>query len=387
MRSGETDAEGQETFETLALDNLILLYTHSAFLQYQTLMDRIVGRLKGKYYSSLPSVNDLKTFAAFVPSLYDYAIGVLAHEMVNPWTCNYTAYTNLANIDQDFSDALGAAIQKLIAHRVKTGEEYYARTLNRQVAWSKEYLESVGNGVAPPKEDHVKQGTPKSSDKVSTRKPLSEKSKNTKPATASEGIKATTKVHLAGINMTAAHKIAICYSCSDAGHFSRNCPAKIKQELFVPEPAGTASNPRARRDAKPKEPFPCYNCGQDGHMSRNCPEEKHEAIKKTQGASVLCYNCNAEDHLSRDCTEKKKPVRPRPVCYNCNEEGHLFRDCTEAMKEDTHGPRDTSGRSRHFCQVQHDRAAYIEVAGNGEGLRTCDREVKKGEKTRTGLVI
>jgi hypothetical protein len=387
MRSGEAGAEGQETFETLAFDNLILLYTHSAFLQYPALMDRIVGRLKGKYYSSLPSVDDLKTFAAFVPPLYDYAIGVLAHEMVNPWTCNYTAYTGLANIDQGFSDALGAAIQKLITPRVKTGEEYYARTLNRQAAWSKEYLESFGKGVAPPKEDHVKQGTRKPSDKVSMKKPLSEKSKNTKPATASEGIKATTKVHLAGINMTAAHKAAICYSCNGADHFSRHCPAKTKQELVVPEPAGTAGNPNTCRDAKPKEPFPCYNCGEDGHMSRNCPAEKTEATKKAQGASVVCYNCNAEGHLSRDCTEEKKPVRPRPVCYNCNEEGHLSRDCTEAMKEDTRGPRDNSGRSRHFRQAQHDRAAYIEVASNGEGLRTCDREVKKGEKTRTGLVI
>lgn len=75
--------------------------------------------------------------------------------------------------------------------------------------------------------------------------------------------------------------------------------------------------------------------------------------------------------------------------YNCNEEGHLARDYSAPTAEANNGgPRDVSGRNRNFRRAQNDRVAKrIEVVGNGEGLRTCDREVRKGEWTRTGLLI
>jgi hypothetical protein len=56
MQAGETDPQGEDTFEELSFDNLVLLYTDSASLQYQHLMDRVVGRLKDKYHDALPSV-------------------------------------------------------------------------------------------------------------------------------------------------------------------------------------------------------------------------------------------------------------------------------------------------------------------------------------------
>lgn len=339
MRSGEAGAAGEDAFETLTFDNLVLLYTHSAFLQYQALMDKVVARLKGKYHTSLPSIDDLKTFAAFVPLMFEYAVGVLAHEMVNPWACNYTAYTQLADDNQEISDALGAAMEKLIAHRVEVGEEYYARTLNRQVAWSKEYLANVGKGGGA--STKYLEPNPKKLNSVSS-SPQS-KSKNFKTAPAFDGSKSTLK---APLNRSAANKQAICYYCGGAGHQARNCPIKTKQESVVSEPAGTPASSKTARNAKPKAAFICYNCGEDGHMSRDCPAEQTEKTKKAQGSLVKCYNCNAQGHLSRDFTQEKKQPR--------------FRQA---------------------------RVAYIEVAGNGEGLRTCDREVKKGEKTRTGLVI
>ena len=366
MRAGEKDAEDQETFETLAFDNLVLLYTHSAFLQYQHLMDRIVGRLKGKYYDALPSVDDLKTFSAFVPPLYDYAINVLAHEMVNPWTCNYSSYVELANADQTFSDALGAAIQKLLVHRIKVGTEYYERTANRQVAWSTQYYEKAGKNGPSIKQDKKKQGKSKPNVKLPVapdskpqdpfalkeKKRRTRKPKTKKPTGESEGIEAIQDV-------------------SSGEAKKSNAPPATHQK-------------KTKRSAAV-----CYNCNEEGHLSRDCTTEK-----KSKRPAPICYNCNEEGHLSRDCTVEKKVKRPLPVCYNCNVEGHLARDCTLTRKEDAgrhvaekSTTRDTAGRNRHFRRAQRDRAAFIDVAGNGEGLRTCDREVRQGEVTRTGMIV
>jgi hypothetical protein len=62
MQAGEIDALNQEKFESLSFDSLVSLYTHSAFLGYQSLMDRTIGRLKSKYYDSLPTIDGIKKF-------------------------------------------------------------------------------------------------------------------------------------------------------------------------------------------------------------------------------------------------------------------------------------------------------------------------------------
>lgn len=106
----------------------------------------------------------------------------------------------------------------------------------------------------------------------------------------------------------------------------------------------------------------------------------------------MSRNCTAE---AKTNTARKKPARQMPVYYNCNMAGHLARDCTvsaadtEPTKDNaTSKGRDTSDRNRNFRRAQRDRVAgVIEIMGNRSGLRTCDREVRKGEMTRLGLIV
>jgi hypothetical protein len=125
MQAGEADTEDQEQFESLSFDKLGSVYAHCAFLEYQPLMDRAFGRLKGKFHASLPAVHEIKTLQVFIQPLYDTAINILAHEMINPWESCYSAYSELAMADSTFGDKLEEAIQNLLAHRVKVGKNYY----------------------------------------------------------------------------------------------------------------------------------------------------------------------------------------------------------------------------------------------------------------------
>jgi hypothetical protein len=265
MQAGEADVKDQEKFESLSFDKLVSVYAHCAVLEYQPLMDRAFGRLKGKIYTSLPSVHEIKALEAFVAPLYDTAITILAHEMTHPWACDYSAYSELAMADQTFGNKLEEAIKNLLAHRVKAGKNYYDSAKNRQVHWSKQYY------------------------------------KNLEHAHINSSEQATTESK------------------------SKNSSATQKNR---------AGQTKTQKSAKT---FTCYNCCKEGHIARNC-----------------------------DSSRKTDPP------------GHVAN---------THA-RDTSGRNRNYRRAQNDRFAHrIDVAGNGEGLRTCDREVRKGDVTRTGLII
>lgn len=346
---GESDPLGLETFESLDFDSLMLLCVHAAYLEYGALVTRVVGCLQGKYHDSLPPVNDIKTFASFVPSMFDHSVGFLAHEMVHPWACDYTAYTQYAAMDVTFSDKLEMAIQDLIAHRVEVGTKFYERNSNRHVQWSQQYYDNVAKVSG-------------NSSKQSKKKPT---------------VKLTVAVHAKTGTTPATEK-------KRRGRKTKKANEGSQQVAYV----GIAE---AAKKKRPTKDFDCYNCGKAGHLARNCKTKIDKSPQRAHRPALICYNCNEEGHLSRDCTVE----RPVVICYNCDNEGHLSRDCSEPRKADlrqhfanTCTARDTTGRNRNFRRAQRECVPYgIEVTGNGEGLRTCDREVCKGEVTRTGLVI
>jgi hypothetical protein len=331
MQAGEKDPQGLQTFESLSFDDLAMLHRHAARLQYGDLMGRIVGRMKGKFKDELPSVRELKTFKDAIPPLYEYAITVLADEMSDPWTANYTSYLTYAKEDTAFGDALGLAMKTLIAARVKRSEEYYTRFANKRgIALSNEYYAQRANARESGE-------AAKETNKSATKQSGPRRTRGSKNKT-SMGSTATT------------------------------------DDL----PGGRFSS----RSSKTREPFNCYNCGGEGHIWRNCKAEPKAKKPTFVKEPFLCYNCDGEGHLSRDCKADPKAktsviVKEPFLCYNCDGEGHLSRDCPKPRK------------NYEVRRQQRDPGAVlIELPHIGGGnVRTCQREVRKGERTRTGLVI
>jgi hypothetical protein len=337
MQAGEIDAHDQDKFEWLSVDSLVLLYTHSAFLEYKSLMDRALGRLKGKYYDVLPTVDEIKTFQVCVPPLYDHAVSILADEMANPWACSYSAYSELAISDQAFCDKLENTIKDLLARRVEASEKYYATTKNRQVLWSKQYYENVKNA----KVDLTEQDMSKR-EVVNLPEAVDSKSKDSPPPKKKRGgRKADTRK-------------------STKPHESTLDKHDAPSEAYIQGSKALKSKPVNR--------FNCFYCGEEGHIAHNCTTKATDTLKAADKA--------------------KETKRPALTCYNCNEEGHIARNCEVSAPINISPRRDSTGRNRNSRRAQNDRfARRIDVTGNGEGIRTCDREVRKGEVTRTGLII
>ncbi|KAF2259251.1 hypothetical protein CC78DRAFT_592515 [Lojkania enalia] len=190
----------------------------------------------------------------------------------------------------------------------------------------------------------------------------------------------------------------------------------------------------------------CYNCNRKGHVAHYCNTTAQDAVAQDPSIIVAVLSKVPEPSASSTSidskTEKlkaaiqemakeapeptKNPRRPVPTCYNCNEQGHIARYCPLPIN---HGPtgvendpsilkavrlhspgsdvqsernstladvtnihhkyHNSGGRNRFFKRARADRRNWepIQVCGNGEGLRTCDREVRQGEVTRLGLVI
>jgi hypothetical protein len=340
----------------------LLVYETCAFLEYEPLQKRIEGRLRGTFYNALPTVDKIKVYQALIPSLYKYAVRCLCNEMVHPWACNYVSYYELAEANQTFGKDLGDGLRKLIDERVMSGKEYYQRTKDRHVIWAIKYVDGVLSGV----------------NKTSARKPA-------QSAKKTEG--------------------------EEPNLFNKS---KTTGEVAAGPEEVQATSIQPQQKSKAKQPFTCYNCGGEGHLARNC-NVQIEDVKKAEREEPICYGCNETGHIRRNCPVEQshetndgeglqassKPVRkPKTrepfLCYNCSEEGHISRDCTVEVAEETVEfvgasitVKDTLSRNKHFRRTQRNREIGYKIDTNkfSGGNTTCDCEVKKSEKTRTGLII
>ncbi|EDU39566.1 conserved hypothetical protein [Pyrenophora tritici-repentis Pt-1C-BFP] len=259
MQADQRNPQDLETFESLNSHN------------------RIYQRLKGSLIESLPTIQEIELYQTAIPPLYQYVVQIIAGEMIKPWTCNYTAYQDLTETNKAYGKGLDEAIQKLLTAGIKRGKEYYARTKNPEVIWSKDY-----------------------------------KNANPVPSQASGLSNTKAKHHDAAKNASSVQ--------------------------------GTTS----------QVPFMCYKCHGEGHLARNC-------TVKLEPKPANCYKCNEPGHIARNCTKVPSARVNKPItCYNCGE-------CTLPNR-------------RRVVPV-------IQVSDFGGGLQTCDRVVRKGELSRTGMRI
>jgi hypothetical protein len=238
--------------------------------------------------------------------------------------------------DQKFCNKLEKAIKDLLAHRIKVGEKYYATTKNRQVLWSKQYYENLQRA----KELSMKQDM-SGPVVVSLPAAADSKSKNT-------------------------------FAKRSGWYAKAKRSGKPREDTLsshvVPFQALVEADSKAY-SVKPVNRFYCYYCDEEGHIARNCTAKAAISAKGMGRSAVTCYNCNEEGHIARNCNVSRKANNPDHVAAKLP-------------------VRNIAGRNRNFRHSQRDRFAnHIDVTANGEGLRTCDREVRKGEVTRTGLVI
>ncbi|KAG9190806.1 hypothetical protein G6011_08894 [Alternaria panax] len=391
MQAGEHDPVGLETFSALDSNTLAVLYQHCHFLEYKSLKRRIYSRLKGKLYKVLPTVHEMELYQTLIPKLYEHALHDLIIEMVNPWTRNYGPYSRLAETNVAFGKALGDAMDKYLVSHVKASETHYRNTTDPVTIWAIKYIEAVRTKTVRPK------------------KPV-EKTKqveNVAPGLFSKTRPDTTPVadvFLSRKNMPAtsfqqnfkSKKPFKCYICGNEGHVSSNCNPTSQgpvvpntvSKLEIPvrvqkaRVAGRAISPgtvRSVKETTERPPPICFNCQETGHTARNCTRE----MLVTGDSNRLSTSLHPH-HKSKS----KEPF----ICFSCGGEGHMARECTVENPSPgveffgASGPFGaTAGRNKHFRNAQRNRE--IEVVQNGEGLATCDREVRKGEMTRTGLIV
>jgi hypothetical protein len=257
MLANEQDPAGLDAFDALPSDVLFRIHQHCAFLEYKPLMQRIQGRLKGKFYGSLPTGDDNQALQKSIPELYQHAISCLSKEMINPWTCNYTSYYALVETNEVFRKDLGKAIRELLDARVKNSDKYYRPTKNPHVIWAIRYRENVLSGVPP------------------------SKFKNS----ATQSIKSNKQTEGAAPSL----------------FYKTESPAKDSTDTLQATEGfqGTSSGVAQQQNLKAKKSFTCHKCGGEGHMARKCQAKIEDVIEKTERPPSKCYGCGETGHIHR----------------------------------------------------------------------------------------
>ncbi|KAF2275519.1 uncharacterized protein EI97DRAFT_77440 [Westerdykella ornata] len=197
-----------------------------------------------------------------------------------------------------------------------------------------------------------------------------------------------------------------CYTCGSLEHLARRCNETATQAKHKPSdpstvngasviPVRAANDVPLRQPLDSEKPIRCRKCRSIGHIARHCDVVPTMAANKAGDASdanggprfterrpVICYNCEQVGHIARNCHggrrhESSKAV-PAAASKPPTANGHLHKTPFR-------------GRNRNFRREKSDKPSfapdYVEIAGNGEGITTCDYEVRPGQVTRTGLVV
>ncbi|KAF2875636.1 hypothetical protein BDV95DRAFT_591099 [Massariosphaeria phaeospora] len=391
---------------------LIDVYNHGVVLDYQALMDRVVSRLRYMFqWKSLPNVQSLQKISTFIPSLNSYLAKLIADVFMNfPDFPYLPAYVEFAKTDAGFGAALEQALQKIPpafpkaqsqpTEDTKPADEPAAKPKRKQLTHAQK------NAKRREKARQSQTGQPE--DGSGDAKPISTEAQNDVSKASNPKAKAGRPKRRAGKGKDQA---------VDGEAQAAAAPTANTKTLVNKINELTKTVPK-------RAPPTCYNCNVLGHLARNCSApiaSRAPLADKTNNLPTsapittskphprplpICYTCNTPGHLARNCrapTEPRAPLttdtsRPPPTCYACNTPGHLARNCpspidsVHADAAPTERRASPTGRNKNYRRAKRERDAAeflvpIAISGNGEGLRTCDREVRVGEVTRTGLVV
>jgi hypothetical protein len=407
--AGEKDKECHVKIDSMTISQLVDLYDHSAYLGYESLKTRVFGLLRHQLYNTFPNVLEMYHISLVVPKLNDFVLKLVVARFTQPLAFDYTPYMEYVRRDTEFGaildSAVGETLERLITRSVKYyNGPHFARHL-QGVGKSSASLNRAAISKNNDKQTSTSIG--KRSGKVVEKSPAAVNSKQVQASTAgsseakSKGGSRKTKMNknrqlsaesiafaTTSVNSTRAEAYRRTQSCHryiGEGHFGPGRET-ILDRADPMEVANEASEKIVRKLST------CYNCKAQGHIARDC--------KASTFNPPTCYKCNGQGHLSRNCETPKVEPRTRkpPTCYNCSETGHISRSCpytTKMAGPDTYAntPRPESGRGRNMnprrarADRYYDHTRQIELAADGEGVKTCTREVKTGEYTRTGVYI
>ncbi|KAF2713029.1 hypothetical protein K504DRAFT_530099 [Pleomassaria siparia CBS 279.74] len=347
MLAGETDPDDQTKFEDLNIAELVIIYSHCVVLEYPGLMDRILLRLREKLFNALPDVSTIKNINTFAPVMNDMVAHAVGRVMVQPLIFAYGPYEKHVAEDQDFATLVGSAVDKILEQRIQAGIRYYNQPQpNRHVDWSNRYYLRKTAQAATETRKHKQQvaGIAKSTTFVSENSlEVGKKLRNGK-------------------------KKPFCYKCQTRGHWVRDCAqskAGVTQDLRA---TGVPVNapPQAEPSAETRE------------LVRAIKE-----VTRATRAPIVCYACNDEGHIARNCPTPPAAYTQARTFFKDNK---VLGDMTA---QDQTRANIAAGRKMNYRRAKSERTSHgtIAIMGNGEGLRTCDREVRQGEFTRTGLQV